>query len=115
MNQQDEKKLNRVGEPASKESSSKELIDRYDKLIETLREHRNSERFIFVFIIIMLIDIRVFPLFENGLSSLTLGILQVVFLIFLGYTLRVKIVAILFNKVLRVFSKSEKSESRPEK
>ena len=77
--------------------------------IVKLKSDWNNERFIYFFIIVLLIDMRIFPSLD-GLPSLVLGILQLILLLFIGYRLEVKIVAILFNKILRTFRKSAKNE-----
>ena len=105
MNQRDSKKLDRVEGLRVEESASKDSVE---KSIAKLKSDWNNERFLYFFIIVLLIDMRIFPSLD-GLSSLTLGILQLILLLFIGNRLEVKYVARLFNRILRTFSKSEKS------
>ena len=83
----------------------KMLTDRLNKL----EQERKEDLFFFIFVVILIIDTVLFTILKDGLAAITIGVLQIIFLLSIANRLDIEYLDGIFKKCVSIF-KSKKSQ-----
>lgn len=92
------------------ESEKDQKIADLERRIVKLEDRRREERFAWVFVIILLVDVHVFPQMETWGAPVALLTLQVIFLIFLGKKCGVEDIDVLTHKLIDSWGGNRKQD-----
>ena len=96
----DKEKLRALDLETDKSSERGKRREEEDIKRASEREEKHLYWFTAIFVFIIIIDLFAFAHYQ-GLAALALGIMQIIFLIFIGYTLRIRQIPILLTKILK--------------